>query len=207
MTDPDASNAAGKADLRRKLRAARREHVASLDERVRALLFKRPPAAVAALVPEDATVGLYAPAVGEAPASAYARWFHEEGHPVALPWFAQRGAPMEFRQWETPWIEETLATGPYGAAQPADDAAAAVPGVLFVPLVGFTADGHRLGQGGGHYDRWLDAHPGTIAIGLAWDCQLVDSLPMEPHDHPLHAVVTPTRLYGPWSRDTGEHAA
>jgi 5-formyltetrahydrofolate cyclo-ligase len=36
------------------------------------------------------------------------------------------------------------------------------------------------------------------AIGLAWDCQLADDLPREPHDRPLLAVVTPTRLYGPW---------
>lgn len=67
---------------------------------------------------------------------------------------------------------------------------------MFVPCVGFTADGGRLGQGAGHYDRWLAAHPSAVAIGLAWDCQLVDELPTEPHDHPLDAVVTPTRLYG-----------
>jgi 5-formyltetrahydrofolate cyclo-ligase len=33
---------------------------------------------------------------------------------------------------------------------------------------------------------------------MAWDCQLVDSLPREPHDRPLAAVVTPTRFYGPF---------
>jgi len=64
-----------------------------------------------------------------------------------------------------------------------------------VPLIAFTADGHRLGQGGGHYDRWLGAHPETPAIGLAWDCQLAEELPVEDHDHPLAAVVTPTRIY------------
>ena len=56
----------------------------------------------------------------------------------------------------------------------------------------------RLGQGGGHYDRWLAHHPDTIRIGMAWDGQLVDELPVEPHDVPLDAVVTPTRLYGPF---------
>ncbi len=40
--------------------------------------------------------------------------------------------------------------------------------VLFVPLVGFTAQGQRLGQGGGHYDRWLEAHPDAVPIGMAW---------------------------------------
>jgi 5-formyltetrahydrofolate cyclo-ligase len=65
-----------------------------------------------------------------------------------------------------------------------------------VPLVGFTASGERLGQGGGHYDRWLAEHPGRLTIGLAWDAQLCPALPSEPHDEPLDAVITPTRIYG-----------
>jgi 5-formyltetrahydrofolate cyclo-ligase len=52
--------------------------------------------------------------------------------------------------------------------------------VLFVPLIGFTAALDRLGQGGGHYDRWLAEHPGAQAIGLAWDAQACDTLPNGP---------------------------
>jgi 5-formyltetrahydrofolate cyclo-ligase len=33
---------------------------------------------------------------------------------------------------------------------------------------------------------------------MAWDVQKVDELPLEPHDFPLKAIVTPTRLYGPF---------
>ena len=36
-------------------------------------------------------------------------------------------------------------------------------------------------------------------LGLAWDTQLVDELPIEPHDVPLSAIVTPTRIYGPFA--------
>ena len=64
--------------------------------------------------------------------------------------------------------------------------------------MGFTAQGKRLGQGGGHYDRWLASRPATLRIGLAWDAQLVEELPVEPHDMALNAIVTPTRLYGPF---------
>ncbi len=71
-----------------------------------------------------------------------------------------------------------------------------VPDVVFVPLLGFTEHLERLGQGGGHYDRWLAAHPQTVAIGLAWDVQLLDALPVEPHDVRMDAIVTPTRLFG-----------
>ena len=187
-----------KAALRKALRTARREHVAALDSRVKALLFMRPPAALAALVPAGAVVGLYAAVGDEAPTAAYARHFHEAGHAVAMPWFAARGAPMEFRRWAAPHIDELLGPGPYGAAQPLADADRLEPDVLFVPLVGFTASGARLGQGGGHYDRWLEHRPHVRAIGMAWDSQLAENLPTEAHDRPLAAVVTPTRLYGPF---------
>lgn len=190
--------AARKAALRKAMRAARREHVGAIDPRMKALLFMRPPAALAALVPAGATIGLYAAVGDEAPTAAYARHFHEAGHSIAMPWFAERGAPMEFRRWASPHLEELMEPGPYGAAQPLADADAAAPDVLFVPLVGFTAEGMRLGQGGGHYDRWLEKFPHVPAIGMAWDAQLAENLPTEAHDRPLAAVVTPTRLYGPY---------
>lgn len=192
--DPGLSESADKRALRSRYRAARRAHVAALPQAIRALLFLRPPVPVVQRVPEGATVGLYHPLADEAPALSYARWLHENGRKVALPWFADRAAPMAFRTWSDPFAEDTLARGPYGM-QPASDAAEVVPTVLFVPLLAFTAQGARLGQGGGHYDRWLAAHPDTLAIGMAWDVQLAESLPHEAHDRPLAMVVTPTRLY------------
>jgi 5-formyltetrahydrofolate cyclo-ligase len=187
-----------KAALRKALRTARRTHVAALDPRVKALMFLRPPTPLAAMVPSGAVIGLYHAGPDEAPATSYARFFHEAGHPVALPWFEARGTPMQFRRWASPHLEELLGPDPYGAQQPLAGAEALVPEFLFVPLVGFTADGARLGQGGGHYDRWLAAHPQVPAVGMAWDSQLAQSLPTEAHDKPLTAVVTPTRLYGPF---------
>ena len=188
-----------KADLRKRLRAERRAHVAALDPRVRALVLMRPPAPLMALIPQGAAVGLYMNTPDEAPTGGYARFLHEAGHPIALPWFAARDAAMTFRRWDSPHLDELLETGPFGA-QPLADAAEVVPDVLLVPLVGFDDMGGRLGQGGGHYDRWLSAHPDVSAIGMAWDCQRADTLPREAHDRPLAAVVTPTRIYGPFGR-------
>ncbi|WP_072382564.1 5-formyltetrahydrofolate cyclo-ligase [Novosphingobium sp. NDB2Meth1] len=193
-----ADPASAKAALRKALRAARRDHVASLDPRVKALLFKRPPSALGALIPQGATVGLYAAIGDEAPTHAYAAHFHEAGHKVAIPWFAAREAPMEFRHLASPHVDELMESGPWRAPQPLPDADSLVPDVLFVPLVGFTATGRRLGQGGGHYDRWLEKYPHVPAIGMAWDSQLAEDLPFEAHDRPLAAVVTPTRLYRPF---------
>lgn len=188
--------ASDKAALRKRLRAARRDHVAALSPAVRALLFLRPPRAIVAQIGPAATIGVYAETAEEAPASGYARWFFEAGHAVCLPWFADRGAPMEFRRWADPHVPALRERGPWGIAQPPGAAAAAEPDVLFVPVVGFTADGARLGMGAGHYDRWLAEHPRVPAFGLAWDCQEVATLPIEPHDRPLAAVITPTRVFG-----------
>jgi 5-formyltetrahydrofolate cyclo-ligase len=188
-----------KQKLRAELRAARRAHVASLPDATRALLFLRPPAPVAALAPEGAVVGLYHAAPHEAPTRSYARWLYENGRTVALPWFASRDGAMTFRRWLDPYDDANdlggLETGPWSTLQPATDAEEVVPDAVFVPLIGFTAEGARLGQGGGHYDRWLSEHPHVVPIGLAWDSQRVDALPTEPHDRPLRAVVTPTRFY------------
>lgn len=184
-----------KQRLRTELRALRRTHVDSLPQATRGLLFHRPPAPVAALAPEGTVVGLYHALVSEAPTRSYARWLFENGRTIALPWFPGRDAPMSFRLWRDPYEDEGLEMGPHGHLQPAADAVEVSPSVAFVPVIGFTAGGERLGQGGGHYDRWLAAHPDVLPIGLAWDCQLVDSLPSEPHDRPLRAVITPTRFY------------
>ncbi|WP_226015614.1 5-formyltetrahydrofolate cyclo-ligase [Novosphingobium sp. FKTRR1] len=198
----DAGATLAKARLRKRLRAERQAHVAALDPRIRGLVLRRPPGPILDIIPRDAVIGLYMPTADEAPTLGYAGFFHEAGHTLALPWFAGREAPMEFRRWISPYLRDTLEPDPFGARQPTGgagpDVLPEVPEVLFVPLVGFSADGGRLGQGGGHYDRWLAAHPQTIAIGLAWDCQLAEELPVEAHDHRLAAVVTPTRLYGPF---------
>ncbi|MBU6269335.1 MAG: 5-formyltetrahydrofolate cyclo-ligase [Sphingomonadales bacterium] len=185
-----------KHELRGVLRAARKAHVAGLAAATRALVLMRPPAVLVRAIPEGACVGLYHAVGAEAPARGYAKWFVENGRRVALPWFAGREAAMVFREWRDPWGDDGLEPGAFGVPQPDSSAEVVVPDWLIVPLVGFTATGDRLGQGAGHYDRWLAAHPDARAVGLAWDCQLCESLPMEPHDRPLLAVVTPTRLYG-----------
>lgn len=188
-----------KDELRKDLRAKRRDHVAALPDSMRALIFHRPPSSLLDLVPDGSTIGLYRANAHEAPTSSYAKFFLEHGHDLALPRFADRGAPMKFARFADPFDEEDLEVGPFGLMQPFADAPVLEPQVSFTPVIGFTESGARLGQGGGHYDRWLGEHAGTVAIGLAWDCQLVDKLPMEPHDVPLLAVITPTRVYGPFA--------
>lgn len=187
-----------KQKLRDELRRMRRQHAAALPAQVSALVFNRPPAPVLELVPEGATIGLYRADIGEAPAGSYIRFFYERGHTIALPRVTTRERPMTFHVHSDPFGETDLEDGPLGLRQPAADAPMVEPGVLFMPLLGFTERGERLGQGGAFYDRWLAANPDTVAIGMAWDIQEVEALPIEPHDMPLSAIVTPTRVLGPF---------
>ncbi len=62
---------------------------------------------------------------------------------------------------------------------------------VIVPGLAFTLAGDRLGQGGGWYDRYLAGlRPEAITIGVAFAPQIVDSLPVEPHDIRLDKVIT-----------------
>ena len=191
---PDEPASIAKARLRAQFRTARTAHLAALPAGMRALMFHRPPGVLAERVPDGAVVGLYHAAADEAPTLGYARWFAENSRRVALPWFAGRDAAMQFRLWGDPHGGGGLERGPWGVQQPGAAGALVVPDIVFVPGLAFGIDGARLGQGGGHYDRWLAAHPGVPAIGMAWDCQIAEALPLEPHDRPLAAVVTPGRV-------------
>lgn len=185
-----------KSELRKQLRVTRRNHVTKLPDKMRGLIFRHPPGTILNKIKTGSKIGLYHETDYEAPTSAYATFFKDAGHEIALPFFTSRTAPMEFRLYSDPEGKTDLELGPIGLLQPTGAGHPVVPDVLFVPLIGFTKNGDRLGQGGGHYDIWLADHPGRIAIGLAWDVQLCEALPIEPHDIKLDAVITPTRIYG-----------
>ena len=62
-----------------------------------------------------------------------------------------------------------------------------------VPGVAFDREGYRLGMGKGFYDRFLPRVKGQ-KVGIAYDFQVVESVPKEEHDVRLDAVITPTRI-------------
>ena len=68
--------------------------------------------------------------------------------------------------------------------------------VFLVPGLAFDARGVRLGRGVGWYDRALGRHPRGIRIGLAYEFQVVPSLPEAPWDVRMHAIVTEARVIG-----------
>jgi 5-formyltetrahydrofolate cyclo-ligase len=69
---------------------------------------------------------------------------------------------------------------------------------VLVPGVAFDPRGHRIGYGGGYYDRLLPALPASAArIAGAFELQIVDEVPTAPHDFALDAIVTEARVIAP----------
>jgi 5-formyltetrahydrofolate cyclo-ligase len=108
--------------------------------------------------------------------------------PWALP-YAQKTPPeMHYRLWDKqpPSTHDECGI-------PAPPGPPCVPDVLLVPCLGYTTDGYRLGYGGGYFDRYMAAHPGLTAIGVAWaDGEIsAETFAPQAHDQPLTLVVTP----------------
>jgi 5-formyltetrahydrofolate cyclo-ligase len=88
----------------------------------------------------------------------------------------------------------TLVPGPRGLLEPRSGGRAlAEADVVIVPGVAFDGSGGRLGRGGGSYDRALAAVRVPV-VGLAYDTEVVDAVPVEPHDARADVVVTPARV-------------
>lgn len=68
--------------------------------------------------------------------------------------------------------------------------------MVIVPGSVFDRFGGRLGYGGGYYDRFLAQEAaGALRIGLAYELQLVDQVPLEPYDQLMDFVVTEKKIY------------
>lgn len=93
-------------------------------------------------------------------------------------------------------LDADLEIGPYGIKQPKSGAAEPLKidclDMVIVPGAAFDKRNNRLGRGGGYYDRFLGSLPSHIpTVGLAFDFQIVDSLPsLEEHDISVSFVLT-----------------
>ena len=77
-------------------------------------------------------------------------------------------------------IPEPVADGPIG-----DDPTA----LVLMPGLAFTANGDRMGYGGGYYDKFLAAESGHPTVALCYAFQMVEELPTQDHDIPVDLVL------------------
>jgi 5-formyltetrahydrofolate cyclo-ligase len=119
-------------------------------------------------------------------------WLQAEGFRLALPVMQGKGKPLLMRAWAP---GDAMNPAAWGIAEPLGDKAAVEPDVVLVPLLAFDSRGYRLGYGGGFYDRTLQRlrklKP-VVAVGLAYDEQRVDAVPVESYDQRLDWVLTPS---------------
>jgi len=154
------------------------------------------------------TVALYNALPGEIPTAAVIGRWRAEGKRIVLP--CVEGGEMIFRNIDDRGMRE----GCFGIGEPCGQAAdPSEIDLMIVPGVAFDRSGHRLGRGKGFYDRFLaqcaagqnakslntnelglERHDTAghyiYKIGVCYPFQLVDSLPREPHDQPVDAVIT-----------------
>lgn len=142
------------------------------------------------------TVSAYLPIRGELDPGPVMLALHGLGYQVCLPMVEALGQPLTFRGWYpgTPTVR-----GNFGVDVPVAGKAAE-PEVLLVPLLAYDSRGHRLGYGGGFYDRTIAAireRRPIQAFGYAYADQCLPLVPTGDQDMPLDAIVTEVGIVRP----------
>lgn len=102
-----------------------------------------------------------------------------------------KGHKMELRQYTGP---ESLKKGRYNIPEPIGERYTGHIDTIIVPGVGFDRHLHRIGRGGGYYDRFLKKHPEAKKVAVAYDFQIVDNVPVNCFDRKVDAIITPTTI-------------
>ena len=132
----------------------------------------------------------YSPQGGEIDPTPLMRRLGDRGSRLALPVAQTRDAPLVFRAWDR---ADALSPDVFGIAAPTAAGHEVTPDLIIVPVLAFDAQGGRLGQGGGCYDRTLAALRAIgrgFAIGLAFAGQEVTACPKDAYDQPLDVILT-----------------
>jgi 5-formyltetrahydrofolate cyclo-ligase len=142
------------------------------------------------------TVAAYVSVGAEPPTAPLLDALHGRGITVLL--------PVLLGDNDLDWAryDGALGTGRRGLREPAGPrlgvAAIATAEVVVVPALAADRHGHRLGRGGGSYDRALArVGPTAWTVALLYDTELLDAVPTQPHDRPIAMVVTPSGISRP----------
>ncbi len=199
MDNSEEKKALAKKALRKDLIAQRLnlpdrlQRIAQLQQIMRIWLVNRP----------DVVIGAYWPIHGEFdPLPALHRW-KEDGELIEQPEPRRIGLPVVNKERKTLTFHAWYPGCPmeedaYGIPKP-KDTEVIVPTVLFVPCVGYGPGGHRLGYGGGFYDRTLATlQPHPFTVGLGFTNGFLEDFEPEPHDLPLDTILNDNGVVWPF---------
>lgn len=136
-------------------------------------------------------IGFYWPIKGEIDCRDFVTSLITLGWQAALPKIVARHQPLQFRQWH-PQVDMQKEIWEIPVPQ---NTPIVQPDVLLIPLVGFDRKLHRLGNGGGFYDRTLAGTPKPLAIGIGYEWMLLDNIQPQSHDIPMDRIVTEQAVY------------
>ncbi|MCJ8190119.1 5-formyltetrahydrofolate cyclo-ligase [Sphingomicrobium aestuariivivum] len=182
LLEPDST----KDEIRRSLRARRREFVCNLEPSTRHALEEQLAELLAPMLAAARVIGAYSPIGGEiSPLPALAR-AKRLGRTIGYPTFEGDADHFIYR------AGEPEVPGPHRIAQPRPSCPEASPDLVLVPLLAVGNQGYRIGQGAGHFDRVLPNLAGARFVGLGWQMQRLDiDLPHDSWDVPLHCFASP----------------
>ncbi len=151
----------------------------------------------AVALPSASIVAVYSAREDEMDPAPLAAALAAAGHRLCLPVVVGKDGPLLFRAYAP---GDVLESGIWGIPQPSAVAPVVEPSTLLVPLLAFDRMGHRLGYGGGYYDRTLPLLRQRLpvrAIGLGYAAQEVPAVPVGPRDAPLDLIVTESATIRP----------
>lgn len=95
-----------------------------------------------------------------------------------------------------PYDESRLELGAFHIEEPTGNSIYDIDDIelIIVPAIAYDRKGNRLGRGKGFYDRLLNETKAT-KIGIAYEFQIVDEVPVESHDVPMDIVISPSSCH------------
>ena len=135
------------------------------------------------------SVMIFLPIPGEIDPRDIARTAWAKGKRVAVP---KIRAPGVMDAIEIHSLVDGLAPGVMNILEPVDNGILPADelDLIIAPALAFDRRGNRLGRGGGFYDRFISRHRAALVCGIAFDVQVLDEVPAEPHDEPVNMLVT-----------------
>jgi 5-formyltetrahydrofolate cyclo-ligase len=142
---------------------------------------------------KSSNIMLYMPFRGEVDTMPIICHCLENSKKVIIPIAQKESKTLLLSELKAP--EKELAPGTYGILEPLPQFIRPFPkenlDLILVPAVAFDLKGFRLGYGAGYYDRFLASLPAKVlTIGMAFELQIVEEIPVEATDLPVDYVIT-----------------
>jgi len=149
-------------------------------------------------LPHGSIISAYWPIGSEIDVRPLITELYNQGYEICLPCVVEKNAPLSFRQWEPEAV--MVKSSNFKIFEPCKNQhEELIPTILIVPLLAFDKSKHRLGYGGGFYDRTIEKlrseNPALITLGVSYDGQQIEKIPSEDWDVKLDKIVTESKLY------------